>query len=197
MKVAQAQIKAIKAGEQKQKKKEDELVRILTQFIKNLESHPENSDFLYHISKLLSFNCPAAFILGILLLNFPELQVQTGLTLATFEEAMKAGALDSETLPDLYISGKTLTPAMRVALDSWIRELIDIAVENRHKIISTSLNHQKNEWDPAIADFMVFSLERYLSLYDVRLETAGLREFIAFCLKGILENVKKDFDLLK
>lgn len=195
MKVAAAQIKAIKAGEQKQRKKEDELIRILTEFIKSHQSDSENADYLFHISKLLSFNCPAAFILGILLLNFPELQVSTGFTLTTFDDAMRAGVLEGGTLPDLYMHKSTLTPAMKIALDSWIRELSEIASENRHKLLKHCLSGS-DKWNQAVIELFSFSLRRYLSMYGVIMEEDRLIEFSRFFLSAILENIQKPFSEL-
>lgn len=191
MKQAAAQIKAIKAGEQKQKKKEDELIRVLSDFIKSHQSGSENADFLFHISKLLSFNCPAAFILGILLLNFPELQAKTGFAMTTFEDAIKAGALEGTTLPDIYLKEKILTPAMKIAIDSWVRELSDIASDTRHKLLQNCLT-APDTFHPAISEFMTFSLLQYLSLFQVTMDRQGVSDFCQFCLAAILENIKKD-----
>lgn len=195
MKVAAAQIKAIKAGEQKQKKKEQELIKILTEFIKSRQSDSQNSDYLFHISRLLSLNCPAAFILGILLINFPELQVSTGFALTTFEEAMKAGAVDGGTLPDLYLPKNVLTPAMKIALDSWIQELTEIASDHRHKLLKNCLT-APDSWNPAITDFFSFSLQQYLQLYDVLMEKRGLTDFSKFFLAIILKHIQKPFNEL-
>ena len=197
MKAAAAQIKAIKAGERKQKKKEDDLVNILSEFIKSHQSQKENVDFLFHISKLLSFNCPAAFILGGLLLNFPELQVKTGFEVATFEEAIQAGALENNSLlPDLYFQDNQLNPSIRIAIDSWIKEISEISSENRDKLLKNCLAEQ-SQWKPAINEFMSFSLNQYLSMFNIHLGGRGIENFMNFVLKTILERIQKPFTELQ
>lgn len=185
MKVAAAQIKAIKAGEQKQKKKEDELAKILSEFLQKHQNDSELTEFIVHITNLLARNTPAVFVLSLILLNFPELQNQTGLQLLTFEEAAKAGALENPTLPDIYLKNSTLPLQVKIAIDGWLQGISEAANQARHKLISPI------QPIPEILDCASFSIQFYLNKLEIPTDPTMLRQFTEFCLKNIFEQLKK------
>jgi hypothetical protein len=195
MKAAAAQIQAIRAGEQKQKKKEDELAKILSDFIKSLRQDSDYAGFIEHISKLLALNLPAAFILVLIINNFPHLEAQTGLKMLSFEEASKAGVLESPTLPDLYMAEKTLPLGLKIAIDAWIQEISRVALDNRHRILERGLDRAQKVL-PEIVDLMAFSLAFYLEKNGHPIDTEFAATFSRYCLSGIMEQVKKPFNEL-
>jgi hypothetical protein len=188
MKVASAQIQAIRAGEQKQKKKEDELARILSEFIKTLQSDSDHAGFIVHITKLLALNLPAAFILSLIIINFPRLQEQTGLKLLSFEEAARAGALDAPTLPDLYMAGPALPPPLKIALDSWIQEISRVSQEQRQKLLQRGVG-PAGRWHAEIQETMSFSLSHYLEQQGFPINSEFSETFCRFCLDGMLKQL--------
>ena len=190
MKAAAAQIQAIKAGEQKQKKKEDELAKILSEFIKTHQNDQNFSEFIVHISKLLALNLPAVFILSILLLNFPELQAKTNILMLTMPEAVQASALDAQTLPDLYLQNNQLPPYHKIAIDNWFQTISMTAQDCRTKLLQTALIPAK-QFHPAIVEFTAFSLSVYLQTSNYPIEYQFIEKFAQFCLTGILQELQK------
>jgi len=192
MKAATAQIQAIRAGEQRQKKKEDELAKILSEFIKSLKHDSEYAEFIVHISRLLALNLPAAFILALIIINFPSLQESTGLKLISFEEAAKAGALDGPSLPDIYMAEKTLPPGLKIAIDVWIQELSQVGLDHRHRMLERALDG-RGMIREEIELLMAYSLAFYLEKNGFPIAQEFSRTFCRFCLKGLLEQFKKPF----
>ncbi len=190
MKAASSQIQAIRAGEQRQKKKEDELAKILSEFIKSLQHDSVYAEFLVHVSKLLGLNVPAAFILVLIIINFPKLQQQTGLKLITFEEAARAGALETQTLPDLYLAENALPPFLKIAIDAWIQEISQVATDNRSKLLQRALTLSQ-EFFPEIDQMMAYNLTFYLEKNGFPIAEEFAQTFSRFCLKGILDQIKK------
>ncbi len=196
MKAAAAQIQAIRAGEQKQKKKEDELAKILSEFIKSLQQDSEYAGFIEHISKLLALNLPAAFILVLIINNFPHLEERTGLKLLSFEEASRAGILESPTLPDIYMAEKTLPVGLKAAIDAWIQEISRVSLDHRQRMLERGLD-RAGKVLPETVDLMAFSLAFYLGKNGHPLDQEFAETFCRFCLNGIMEQVKKPFKALE
>ncbi len=196
MKVAAAQIKAIRAGEQKQKKREDKLAKILSDFIKSRQSDQNFLEFIVHITKLLAVNLPAAFILSFLILNFPELQAQTNLSITSLPEALQANALDAQTLPDLYLPDNQLPPYHKIQIDNWIQAISRSALDNRSKLLAIAVLSNK-KFRSEIVDFMAFSLDSYLQKDSFHLDPQFLKQFSEFCLQGIFAQIQEPFSELK
>lgn len=188
MKAAAAQIKAIKAGEQKQKKKEDELAKILGEFIKSQRQSHGNDEFLVGISTLLALNAPAIFILSILVLNFPQLQKESGIKLLSFDEAMKAGGLGNDMLPDIYLGRGKLPLGVKVAIDSWIQEINHSAGESRERITKNCIIN-KTSWHNDVVNFINFSILYYLEKNNLEMEHLLISKFVDLFMKGILANL--------
>jgi len=188
MKVAAAQMQAIRAGEQKQKKKEDELAKILSEFIKSNQHNSDLLEFIHHITQLLAFNLPAVFILSLILLNFPELQTQTGLKLLTFEEITKAGAIENPTLPDIYMKNQTLPLQIKIAIDAWLHSVAEAAQYSPAKLLTTG--QIANQLRPQLVDCAVYSLEYYLNKLEFPADPTMLKNFLTHCLQGIFQDLK-------
>ena len=190
MKVAAAQIRDIRAGEKKQRKKEDELAKILANFIATLQGDSAAANFLVYISGLLARNLPASFILVLLIINFPSLQEQTGLKLISFQQAARAGALDvATTLPDLYWRGQQLPPAIRIAIDSWIAQISSVAGEHRQKLLDRALNGQGHFLDE-IHLLATHSLDLFLNSSGLSDQSGACRGFTDYFLNQILAQIK-------
>lgn len=189
MKVAAAQIQAIRAGERRQRKKEDELAKILSAFLGSLQHDSTLTQFLGQISKLLSLNVPASFILVLLVIAFPELQEQTGLRLIGLQQAAKAGALDAATLPDLYWQNNLLPPAVKVAIDSWIREIAAVSLEHRDKLLSRAADGN-GAFIAEVRELAVLSLGRYLEHAGLGFTQEMTSQFCNYFLAGIFSQLK-------
>ena len=84
MKAAAAQLKALQAGEQKQKKTEDELIKILLKFI----TSGKKRDILMLVLRLLEMNVPAGFIVSLLIISNQEIQQELNLKLLPAPEIL-------------------------------------------------------------------------------------------------------------
>ncbi len=188
MKAAAAQIQAIRAGEQKQKKKEDDLARILTEFIKSTRASAHNDLLLEYISKLLAINLPAIFIISLIIINFPELQKQSGLLLIDYSGSDQTAMAPQSTLPDLYFENATLPLEVKIAIDSWLSEISRTVNANPQKILDHALRLD-GKLKEEVIDLASHSLNTYLSVKKLDFNPETARKFMEFCLSGIINGV--------
>jgi|GEM_PF-1434120 len=199
MKAASAQLKAIQAGEQKQKKKEDELIKILLKFIQS----GQNRDVLLLISHLLEDNVPASFIVSLIAIAYQEIQEQIGLKLlpepddlakhaaAQSEKVLLEGTTDppkKETLPDHYIHGEVMPLKIKIAIDAWIQEIMKRAGENPHRVIKTGIDVEGNI-KLTIIQLATFCLRDFMESQAQEAEYDRLREFMEVVLQGIFKKL--------
>ena len=184
MKAASAQIQAIRKGESKQKKKEDDLAKILSDFVKS----SQDDQLIEFLSKLLAINLPAVFILSLIFINFPEIQEKTGLKLLDFGHAAHAGVIESQTLPDLYHSNRALPLEIKIALDSWIAEISRVIHADPAKILDHALRLDR-QIKPEIIDLATYSLNTYLNSKDIFVSSENNYRFMQVCLQGIMSDL--------
>lgn len=182
MQVASAQIKSLRAWEGKQRKKEVNLAELLSRFIKNHASDPAQQDLIVYIAKLLELNLPAAFIISLVIINYPELQQESGLVLLKPENLATANYND--LMPDLFQSGQALPAWAKLALNSWFELVQSSALQARHKL---------NLLIPtAVRDLFVFSLNQYLSNNNFAMTSDFIENFCNFYFKNLSEQLKQE-----
>jgi len=190
MKAAAAQLKALAAGEQKQKKKEDELVRILLKFIKT----GQKKDLLLLVLRLLEQNVPAGFIVSLLLISNRSMQEDLGLKmLAAAPEHGFPEDSDMETLPDQYLKDAALPLAVKIAIDTWLSEIAKRAVENPERILKTILDENGIITLP-VTQLAVFSLRAFLEQQGIGYSYDKLKEFMDLMLEGIIKKTREQFE---
>jgi hypothetical protein len=196
MRAAAAQLKAMQAGEQKQKKKEDELVKILLKFIKS----GTKRDLMLLVSRLLEMNVPAGFIVSLLLISETDIQQALGLIMlpqGTHETLPEDS--DIETLPDRYLQGSVLPLKIKIAIDAWIQEIARKASENPHRVLKTILD-ENGIISLAVTQLATFSLRDFLEQEGLPVEYDRLKEFVDLMLEGIIKRTQeqiKDQKMLK
>ncbi len=186
MAAAAAQLKAIQAGEQKQKKKEDELVKILLKFIQT----GQKRDILMLVSRLLEQNVPAAFIVSILLINNPDMQQEIGIKLLPAGNVEANLNSQNQTLPDRYMPNQTLPLKIKIAVDAWIQEMIKYAFEKPHRLVETALDTNGLIKLPLL-QLTILCLEDFLLQNEVQSEYMALKDFMSLMLEGILKRVQE------
>ncbi len=194
MAAAAAQLKAIQAGEQKQKKKEDELVKILLKFIQT----GQKRDILMLVSRLLEQNVPAAFIVSILLINNQDMQQEIGIKLlpaGNLEDLLKGksgeqSSAQNQTLPDRYMPNQALPLKIKIAVDAWIQEMIKYAFEKPHRLVETALDANGLIKLPLL-QLTILCLEDFLLQNEVQSEYMALKDFMSLMLEGILKRVQE------
>lgn len=188
MAAAAAQLKAIQAGEQKQKKKEDELVKILLKFIQT----GQKRDLMLLVSRLLEQNIPAAFIVGILLINNPEMQQEIGLKLLPAGDIEEKIAVQdqNQTLPDRYMPDQTLPLKIKIAIDAWIQEMIKYAYEKPYRLVETGLDTDGLIKLPLL-QLTIICLEDFLIQNEVQCDYQTLKSFMSLMLEGIFKKIQE------
>lgn len=189
MKVASAQIQAIRTGEQKQKKKEDELVKILTDFIKSTRTSSHDDLLIEYLTKLLAINLPAVFIIALIIINYPDLQEKSGIKLIDFSSADTA-LQENSTLPDLYFKNATLPLQVKIAIDSWMTEISKAAGSHAHKVLDHALRLD-GKVKSEVIDLANYSLSAYLESKNLDYDADFCRQFVEYCLNGILTELAK------
>lgn len=189
MKAAAAQLKSLAAGEQKARKKEDELIKILLKFIKS----GKKKDMLLLVLRLLEQNVPAGFIVSLLLISNRDMQEDLGLKmLPSGPEHELPEDSDIETLPDQYLKDSVLPLRVKVAIDAWLHEIAKRASENPEKIIFTVLDEEGIIKLP-VTQLAVFSLREFLEGQKVETSYDKLKDFMDMMLEGILKKTREQF----
>lgn len=201
MKAAAAQIKAIKKEEGKQKKKEDELLKILLQFVKS--SH--KTELVLLISRALEKNIPANFILAIVLLGNQEIQKELGTFLLLpgqipEQDTTEAAAADKALVFFNSQSDQAMPLRIKIELDNWIKAIMVQAEERPQKLLKTAYlinikeETQEKVVQTVIIDLFAFVLSDYLKSKQMPESKERLHDFGQFILTGILSKTEENLN---
>lgn len=182
MKVAAAQVKAIRASEQKQKQSEDKLAQILLDFIKSQQNNSALTEFLEHISTLLALNFPAAFILSLILLYFEELQQKAGLVLS---------GQNSSELALIAPDRTSIPPELMTLINSWIQEVFKSALSSRSKLLKFTMSAEEFSTGP-VNKLMSHTLKKFLEKNEVYQYPGAIEQFTAYYLLGLAGELQKE-----
>jgi len=199
VKAAAAQIKALQAGEQKQRKKEEKLIQILLKFVKTQTKR----DIMLLIARLLELNVPPLFILSIVTLGNEDIikdldeqkllkeggpqENEPGLTEQTTENEFSGG--ENHSLSFLG-QDSTLPLKLKIEIDAWMKYIYNQAFEDPHRLIRTTFDSDGTMVLPLI-QLAAFILRDFLAKYNQPAEYEKLKEFSDFFLSGIMEKVKE------
>jgi hypothetical protein len=186
MKRAAAQLKALQKQEKKQKKTEDELIKILIKFIKT----GKRKDVLLLVTRLLEMNVPAGFIVSVLLISNPDIQQELGVKLLPAGETEKE-VKKNTNLPDLYIGGEVLPLKTKIAILNWINEITKRVNEKPHRCIKTLLD-EKDKVQLTAIQLGAFCLRDFLNQQQVTQEYDQLKDFVSFILSDIISKAAED-----
>lgn len=190
MRAAAAQLKALAAGEQKQKKKEDELIKILLKFIKS----GKKKDILLLVLRLLEQNVPAGFVVSMLLISNQDMQEELGLKmLPSGPEHNIPEDSDMETLPDQYLKESILPLRVKIAIDAWLNEIAKRAADNPERILFTILDENGIIKLP-VTQLAVFCLRDFLQQQGTPAVYDKLKDFMDMMLEGIIKKTREQFE---
>lgn len=198
MKANAAQIKAIQAGEQKQKQKEDKLAKILLKFIKTTKKN----DLVLLISRCLEENVPAALILSIVLLGNEDIQEDTGIRLALppgFEHLQvtsSTGSITHREVSNVSALHSDLPLNLRLTIDLWAKNILETCKGTPHKILKNILD-KEGSLKPIVLQLTTHVLIEYLQGNAMTPELDPMREFTAFLFKGIIHELKQQIERQK
>lgn len=195
MQAAAAQIQAIRASEQKQKKQEDQLIKILLKFIQSSHQASEGK-IIELVSKLLGKNLPAAFILALILLNYPEIQQASGLLLPSniktsdTKDISNSSSQSNETLlPDLYLQ-KTLPLKIKLDIQAWLGELLNQTKEHQQKLRAHALT-TSSQFIPEIPALAILILQEYLHSFEIYQDQTKAESFINLIFQNLALELKQ------
>jgi hypothetical protein len=184
MAAAAAQLKSIQAGEQKQRKKEDELIKLLLKFIQS----GQNRDILLLVSRLLEQNVPASFILSILLINNAFIQQELGLKLLP---AGKIENTSAQTLPDQYMGNQAIPLKIKIAIDAWLQEIAKYASEKPQRLLATILESD-GQLKRSLIQLAILCLQDFLRENGLQPNYESLKGFIKLMLQGIIKKIQEE-----
>ena len=214
MAAAQAQIAAIRKEEKKHKKKEQDLLKILLQFVKTSRKHT----LVLLISRCLEQNLPANFILSIVLLSNPEIQqamgtflMLKGSTAEAVAQAPEGATAADQALTCCNAEDQSLPLKLKIEMDAWIKGLIVQAEVKPQKLLDTAYKvdyvkvpdedslfgdtkkEKRVEIQPPLIKLVAYIVGEYM---EQNSQEAGdnLEEFAHFILKGILAKTKEFID---
>jgi len=185
MKAAQAQIQAIKKEEKRQKKTEDELLKILFQFVKT----SSKKDLVILISRALEANIPASFILAIILLGNEDVQRMLKRVLIKKEEVKS----NSRALIFFNENEKTFSLEVKLMLDVWMKEVLYQAEEYPQKVLKTCIT-EKDGLDTRVVNLASYVIEDYLWQKKIPQGHEKVMKSSEFILNGILEKVRENLE---
>ncbi len=186
MKAAAAQLKAIQKQEQRQKKSEDELVKILLKFIQNASNNQKDREILLLVSRLLEQNIPSGFIVSLLLISYEKIQEELGLKM------LPPGAeQENKNLPDTYLGGKILPLKVKIAITTWIHEIQKQISENPQRLLKTAIDEDGLVTLSAI-QLATFCLRNYLEQQGIEHEYEQLKGFMDFVLNDAMQKAAEE-----
>ncbi len=188
MKKAAAQIAAIKKEEKNHKKKEDELIKILLEFVKNTKK----SALTLLISRALEQNIPANFILALILLGNEDIQRKTGNTLLL--EA-------PDNIPDekalvFFGQDQSLPLKIRIQLDIWLKNLMVQAEETPEKLLKNAYEYDKDKnrtLKNVLPQLFAFVMDDFLNQHKQNEDFDKLKSFARFILEGTLKRTEENY----
>lgn len=211
MAAAAAQIAQIKKEEGKQKKKEDELLKVLLRFVKT----SSKTDLVLLISRVLEQNIPANFILSIIVLSNPEIHLEVGnFKMLDHEQgtsAQDSGSPQKNALVFFSANDDTLPLKVKIELDNWMKNLLLQSEENPQKLLKTAyqieMKELPKEWDfedtkyeriervqPVLVQIVTFVMREFLEQNNISEPFEKLYDFAKFIITGILNKTKENLE---
>lgn len=197
LKKSAAAMAAVRKGEQKQKKKEDRLAKILLKFIQS----NQQSGVLFLAAKLLEENVPASFILSIVLLGnegiIGELKREIAMEqLAAPHESEPDGAppVASEfSLLPRFAGASAVPLALKAEIESWGRGMFEAAEGMPFRLLETALDKEGNIKN-VIIDCAANVLREFVEREMPSMDYETYASFCAFLLRGIMTHIKKQIE---
>jgi len=211
MQEAWSQIAAIKKEEQKQKQKEDDLLKILMAFVKN----SQKNDLTLLISRALEQNLPAGFILSMIMLENEELKPFVGnfMNFGTTQNLNQPES-QSKSANALTLFGEedaSMPLKAKIAIDGWIKGMMFQAEEYPQKLIKYGYDVEmpkeqdgfqdeevkekpKKTIKKILTQLCTFVLRDYFERMKIENDFERLKEFSEFIIKGIFTKTEENLN---
>lgn len=172
MKKAATEMRAAQKREKKHKKKEEDLYKILLDFIKN----SKNTLLVGKITDCLEKNIPAGFILAIIRLSNKEIE---GIL----------GVRDKiDTSIQVFGEESDLSPIMKIELNLWINEMMSYVLDNKDRVEKKAfvINNNLKSPNPSLEKLCYFIISQYLEQNNIKMEESRIIYFANFIMNGVL-----------
>lgn len=189
MRAATAQLQALQKSEQKQRKGDQKLVKILLKFLKT----SKKTDILLLVSRVLEQNVPANFVLSLIILGNEEMQKDAEMDLKMlpsgkkFDEAEQVEA--AKALTFFGTDEKVLSMKAKIEIDNWIKNMYEQAEEKPYKVVRTILDFEGNV-KLIIVQLATFVLRDFLEENSLPAKYERLKEFVGLVLGKMMEDTK-------
>lgn len=186
MRKDQAALKALYTEEKKTKKKDVAVAGSIAKFLQD----PAYEHIAFLVAKLVSFDTPADFILGILALIDQESKETL---LAKFDEAGIVPAQKGTYKIDLEEHGdmdKKLSDDVKSEIDEWIYHIYQIGTLKPGKVLQAVVN-EEGDINLSLTQLASFVMEEFLKKNDVQQSFESINTFITMLMTKILTSLKQ------
>jgi len=191
MKAAATQIKALKKGEQKQRKREEKLIKILLKFVKT----SKKQDIMVLIARLLERNVPAVFILSIVILGNEEYFEDEEGKQVFLESQQLQSESDGKSLA-FFDEEKVLPLKLKIKIDAWMKGIFSQALEHPARLLKTVFDEDRVLILPLL-QLSSFILRDFLKKNNQDASYNKLKEFCDFFLNGVMKEVQQKLEETK
>lgn len=181
MRAASQQLKALQKGEQKRKKKEEKLAKLLTQF---LQRKSGRTDLAFLAAHVLALNIPPAFVLAVLLLG--DRESQQDLTMAAKEddkglevevmsgEMIQNVTLDSEDFALLLTEDSARSQLMIDEVLVWMEMLYMQARNDQMRILKNGYD-EFHHIHPTMMEYMATVMTHFVADNEIGVPAENLK----------------------
>lgn len=184
-------IAALHKGEQKQKKKEDRLAKILLKFIQT----NQKSGILMLAAKLIEENIPASFVLSIIILGNEEVRAEIqkeNLDLPQISAPQTAEKTDFSLITGFV--DQSLPLKIKAEIDSWGKGIIEAGLAVPFRVLETVLNKEGNV-KKVVIDCAANVLDDFLTnANQPQIAYDTCFSFCEFLIKGVMRRLQKQIE---
>ncbi|MFA5855059.1 MAG: hypothetical protein WC846_02075 [Candidatus Gracilibacteria bacterium] len=169
---------AIGAHQTAQKGKEDKLAKVLVRYMHD----PAKSDVVFLVIKLLQENVPGAFILAVLSIADPEMELELR---ANFHEG-KA----SESAIASFAGESFIPENIKIDLNLWGDAILTAGLMMPGKTLAGVLTPEQ-KLKSLVLDLLQFSLEEYFERHGMQFSEDKIRQVALLSIQGVLLRLRE------
>lgn len=183
MRRTQQAIKDLKKEEGRAKASDDNLAKIIVQFL----SQTQDTDLFLLISRAVAQNLPSELIIAVVSLIDEKALDETKAFLVTSGEKANEQGLVLHQKADFQSIG----PEHKTAIDEWIRKIGQVAMRKPHRTLETMvIPGEKRELSPVLVQLATFILRNYLYRHKIMIDYEDLHAFMQNVFVEMLKNLE-------
>lgn len=184
MRKASAQMKALQKGEQKKKKKEDRLAKIISEFLKK----KTKTDLVLLAAQVLAESIPPNFVLGMLILSDRESLEEGHKILAEEGRRLQPFQLDEEE--------RDLIPEANGEIVDWVNLMGEYGAQEGLKLLE-NIKNQDGKLKYILVEFMTAVLEDYFQEKNMSFDRENLKNFTIHILRKVVAEIQQNLEHLE